>query len=151
MAEDMNEVPISSIPSNAILDGKDILESLDREIAFYRTRIYWVFAYTLATQALVVTGQRTFPIQNKEFSTWLVVSFLAILPVVVGLIVRSLLARLYHYRRERKKLGLIAGYTVYYEPGGKDLGYYYFSPSKIFICAISLHSVLGIAVSFFVN
>jgi hypothetical protein len=46
------------------LSDKDVLESIDREIAFYRTRLDWLFTYTLAAQLLTVTGQQTISLKE---------------------------------------------------------------------------------------
>ena len=135
----------SPINQDHNLTDKDVLESLNQDIQFYRTRLTWFPTYVLAAQAIVITGQRTLPgageLAGKVFFT---IFFTAV--VILTTIVRqSYAARVYFLRQKRIDLVGQYGYDVFHGPGGM-LGATrkVLSPSYLLLSAVWLLSIGGI-------
>ena len=130
------------VPEEGNLSDSHVLESLDREIAFYRTRMHWFFGSTLAAQALVVGSFRTTLVSNPAVSKW--VYFVFFLGVsIVAVLFRSSYKRRIAWLRERKKvLAQTRGYHLFHS--AYELG---LSPSILFLSAVCLVSTLGAILS----
>lgn len=133
------------------LSDKDVLEAIDREIAFYRSRLDWLFTYTLAAQILTVTGQQTISLKEPVLGKIIYTGFFAIIGFLSTLLRNSYRCRVYRIRQRRNELLKKSSYeNIYHEPGGgMEEGKHSLSPSLIYLICVWTLSVTGIAIIWF--
>jgi len=133
------------------LNDADLLESLDREIAYYRGRLSWLFTYSLAVQLVVASSSISVSFTPPIVKRITYSAFFIIIGVLATLIRNSYVARVYKVREARKMLVEHAGCAdPYVGPGGhvterKRV----LSPSKIYLMTLWAVSALGIVVVWF--
>jgi len=129
------------------LTAKDVLESLDREIYYYRSQLTWLFTYSLAAQVLLLTGLRTLPLSNRTLAKIIYSSLFMLIAVVSTLFRNAYIKRIYFLRSRRNELVEHAGFEVFYDPGGVMAGSKSsLSPSALFLICVWAFSGLGVAV-----
>jgi hypothetical protein len=127
------------------LSSKDLIESLDRELHFYRSRLNWLYTYSLLAQIAVITGQQNIPLPGLAIK--IVYPFVFALIGIVAIKLRfSYCERTNHIRDKRALILKDNGYQDYLPP------HQYFkttSPSKLYIVAVLTLSILGIVITLF--
>lgn len=132
-----------------VLDARDLLESLDREIAYYRGRLSWLFTYSLAVQLVVASGSVSISFSMPWVRRTVYSTFFVAIAIFATLIRNSYVARVYMVRKARKELVEAAGYPdPYVGPGGHvTKTKRVLSPSKIYLLTLWSLSALGILIA----
>lgn len=125
------------------LSASDVIASIDRELTFYRHRLYTIYSSVAALQILLVTGQQTIKISNAFFS-YIAYTILYVALVLIAYYFNSAYRiRVHHLRDEKIKICKRSGFgKVFPKPHGK------LSPSNLYVLTIGLLSFIGIVILF---
>ena len=134
------------------LSAKDILESLDREVHYYRTRLNQFFAYALTAQVLVATGVSTIPLKGPIIGSIIYTLFFLLIAVISTFFRTTYVKRIHFLKKKRNKLMEKSGFGKYkpFGPGGvmggsKDA----FRPSYLYLVSVWALSIIGVFIAWF--
>ena len=134
------------------IDGTGILRSVDRDLAFYRQRLFTTYALILVVQLIAIVGQNTHTIAfvYPWIDVVLGISFFSLIWVVSYALRRSYVKRSNYLRATRSRIVVEStGVDPYPTPGGGEVGYgpFAWGPSALFLAVITVLSVLGVVTS----
>ena len=131
------------LPQENSLKVSDLIESIDKETAFYRERLFMVYKSAIVLQVLVITGQQTIQLAKPLLSQVAYSAVFVLLLVFSVVFNSSYKQRIYDLRRAKIKLCNIVGYQdIFPEPGGPRS----VSPSRLYLATISAMSVLALII-----
>jgi len=92
------------------MDSKDVIEAIDRELAAYRKRHMSVIFFALASQIIIITGQKRIPVNNELFAQVTYTVFFGLVLFLTFLSTRSSTERIHHMKNTRSKMITDAGF-----------------------------------------
>ena len=126
-----------------ILYINNVIESIDRELDFYRKRVFTVYSSIVTLQVLLITGQQVIKLFVPLWTNIAYSVVFVLLVIFVALFNASYKQRIYDLRHAKINLCNKAGYQgVFPEPGGSHSP----SPSKLYVSTIALISALGLTI-----
>ena len=135
--------------SRMSIEERGILRSIDRDLQFYRSRLYTTYSFILVVQLLVLAAQRsnTMAFIYPWVEDALFVGFFLAIWTVSYLLRRSYVKRTTYLRGTRSRLVVQAtGVDPYTAPGGGEHGYgpFAWGPSVLILAVITVFTVIGI-------
>ncbi len=138
--------------SQLTIDGASILRSIDRDLAFYRQRLFTSYFFLLVVLVLAVVVKQThtvtFALPGPE--TALFLAFYVVIWFVSFALRRSYVKRSSYLRTRRSRLvSESTGEDPYLAPGGGEegLGWFAWGPSAILLVVVTVFAVVGIVLT----
>lgn len=122
------------------LKPKAILESMDRDLDYYRKRLFNVFYAVITMQVILVTGSQAIKVDNPSLKNIVYILIFILLTVFVYLFRKEYVQRIYHLRDERRDIcrKYFPDFEPFPETGGTTL-----RPSVLFVVLIAALSIFG--------
>jgi hypothetical protein len=134
------------------IDGSGILRSIDRDLRFYRQRLYTTYSLVLLVLLLAIVVQQVHTVQFTLpwIETPLFLGFFVVMWLVSFALRRSYVKRSNYLRVRRSRLvAESTGEDLYVPPGGGEEGFgqLAWGPSTLLLVIVSVFSVVGIVLT----